>query len=138
MTDRLPKDVKISIKIEDFLGFDGDIVNSPIYALAWLSNSKQVTEAEWEWANDEFYYSPDFRSQYAYKLLKDGDVLKGFAKLYALSEEMPWYKEAVMNTILLIDQLNLTGQEIQADKQKYLKIIEKNNWSDANMYQIKM
>jgi septum formation topological specificity factor MinE len=136
LNSKLPKDTKMSLPLQELLGFDGDIINSPIYALGWLRSDKQVSEADWEWANDEFYYNPHFRSQYAYELIKKGENLKGFAKLYSLSKEMPWFKEAVFNTVNLIDQLNLTDEEMQADKQKFQKIIKENNWTDENMLRI--
>lgn len=133
---KLPKDAKMTLSIQEFLGFDGDIINSPVYALGWLQSDKRVTEADWEWANDEFYYSPHFRSQYAYELVKKGETLRGFVKLHSLSNEMPWFKEAVLNTVNLINQLNLTDEKMQADKNKFQKIIDENNWTDENMHRI--
>lgn len=136
LNSKLPKDTKMNLPIQELLGFNGDIVNSPIYALGWLRSDQKATEADWEWANDEFYYSPHFRCQYAYELIKKGETLKGFAKLHSLSNEMPWFKEAVMNTVNLIDQLNLTDEKMQSDKQKFQQIISDNNWTDENMHRI--
>lgn len=136
LNSKMPKDTKISLSIQELLGFDGDIVNSPIYALAWLRDDKRISEAEWEWANDEFYYSPHFRTQYAYELVRKGEHYKGFVKIYTLSKEMPWFKEAVLNTVSLIDQLNITDSEILADKKKFQQIISDNNWTSENMYNV--
>ncbi|XZF14430.1 tetratricopeptide repeat protein [Chitinophagaceae bacterium MMS25-I14] len=124
---RLPTDKEMSMHLYNLLGFDGDLVNSPVYAVAWLREDKEVTTEHWEWANEEFYYSPYFRSQYAFFLIEKKEHLKGFAKLKALSDEMPWYYDAVVNTYNLIDQLQLTGQ-MQKEKERLGKIIQEKGW----------
>src|ERR1044072_6114285 len=122
---KIPKDKEMNLPIQDLLGFDGDILNSPIYALSWLKADKNVNTETWEWANEEFYYSPHFRSQYAYHLLENNEHLKGFVKILNLTKEMPWFKEAVINCYSLIDQLNLT--EKMKDEKVRLKTIIDNN-----------
>lgn len=127
LEQKLPKDKKESIELQNLLGFKGDIMNSPIYAFAWLKNDKNVTDEFWNWANEEFYYSPHFRTQYAYELINKGETLKGFVKLLALSREMPWVKDAVVNSLSLIDQLNMK-EHFAEDKIRLEKIVSENAW----------
>lgn len=135
LSQKLPKDKELSLSIQSLLGFDGDITNSPIYAISWLENDKRVTNETWEWANEEFYYSPYFRAQYAYHLLKNEEHMKGFVKLLSLSKEMPWFKEGVINSYNLIEQLNLT-HKMQDELVRLKAIIDSMNWSkdDPNLY----
>lgn len=125
---KLKTDVERNLPLQDLLGFDGDLVNSPVYAVSWLKADKNVTTEAWEWANDEFYFSPYFRSQYAFHLIENKEHMKGFVKLLQLSKEMPWYKDAVLNSYNLIEQLNLS--EKMADEKTRLKtILDRNNWT---------
>lgn len=127
LEQKLPKDQRTSMELQDLLGFKGDIMNSPIYAFAWLQNNENVTDEFWDWANEEFYYSPHFRTQYSYLLINKGETMKGFVKFLVLSKEMPWFKEAVVNSLSLIDQLNLKGHFAE-DLVRLEKIVSENNW----------
>jgi len=127
LKQKLPGNKSMNLPIQELLGFDGNIINSPIYAIGWLTSDKSITPETWEWANEEFYYSPHFRSQYAFHLINKNDHMKGFVKLLQLSKEMPWYKEGVINSYNLIDQLNL-GERMQAEKIRLKAIINSNNW----------
>lgn len=127
LKSKLDKDVEMTLPIQHLLGFEGDIVNSPIYALSWLKEDKEVTDEIWEWANEEFYYSPHFRAGYAFHLIETKEHMKGFVKLLQLSKEMPWFKDGVVNAYSLIDQLNLSN--IEAEKSRLKKIIDTNNWN---------
>jgi hypothetical protein len=128
LAEKLPSDKEITLSIQELLGFDGDIINSPIYALGWLKSDKNVTPETWEWANEEFYYSPHFRSQYAFHLIENNEHMKGFVKLLSLSKEMPWFKDGVVNSYHLIDQLNLTASA-QDEKTRLKELMDKNNWN---------
>jgi tetratricopeptide (TPR) repeat protein len=128
LNSKLPKDKTMNLPIQDLLGFDGDILNSPIYAISWLKADKNINEATWEWANEEFYYSPHFRSQYAFHLIENNDHMKGFVKLLNLSKEMPWFKDGVVNSFNLIDQLNLTDT-MRDEKNRLRELMNKNNWN---------
>lgn len=128
LNSKLPKDKQMNLPIQDLLGFDGDIVNSPIYAISWLKADKDINDETWEWANEEFYYSPHFRSQYAFHLIETNDHMKGFVKLLNLTKEMPWFKDGIINSYNLIDQLNLTDT-MQEEKVRLKQIIDKNNWN---------
>lgn len=125
---KLPKDKQMDLPIQNLLGFDGDILNSPIYATSWLKADKNVNSETWEWANEEFYYSPHFRSQYAYHLIENNEQLKGFVKLLNLTKEMPWFKEGVINAYSLIDQLNL-NEQMGEEKVRLKTIIDQNKWN---------
>jgi tetratricopeptide (TPR) repeat protein len=124
---KLPKDKSVDLPIQELLGFDGDIINSPIYAISWLKGNKNVNVETWEWANEEFYYSPHFRSQYALYLIESDEHLKGFVKLLQLSKEMSWFRDGVINSYNLIDQLNL-AETMQDEKIRLKQIMTKNNW----------
>lgn len=124
---KVAKDKEMTLPIQNLLGFDGDIVNSPIYALSWLKGHKNMNEETWEWANDEFYYSPHFRFAYGAHLIETSDQMKGFIKVLTVSQEMPWYKDAVINSYSLIDQLGLTDIK-QADKVRLAQLIKDNQW----------
>lgn len=128
LNSKLPKDKAMNLPIQELLGFDGDIVNSPIYAISWLKADKNINEETWEWANEEFYFSPHFRSQYAFHLIEQKEHMKGFVKLLNLSKEMPWFKDGVVNSYNLIDELNLTDT-MQDEKQRLKQIVDKNNWN---------
>jgi hypothetical protein len=119
------KEEKI-LNFQDLVGRTG-VLNSPIYAIAWLSQDKDAPTHIWNWAANEFYYSPYFRSNHAYFLIKKGDALEGFAKLLAVSQEMDWYKDAVLNAHSLIEQLNLS-QTMEQERIRLEKIIVKNDW----------
>lgn len=127
LNSKLPKDKIMNLPIQDLLGFDGDIINSPIYAISWLQANKNMNNDTWDWANEEFYYSPHFRSQYGFHLIEENEHMKGFVKLLNLSKEMPWFKDGVLNSYNLIDQLNL-GETMQDEKIRLEQIMMKNNW----------
>ncbi|RAJ06548.1 hypothetical protein LX64_01675 [Chitinophaga skermanii] len=123
LSAKLPKDKEMSLPIQHLLGFDGDIVNSPVYAFSWLSNSPSMPQEIWDWANDEFYYSPYFRSQHAYWLLDRGEHMPALAKLFTLVKEMPWCKEAATNCLSLIEQLGMKDNMV--DERKWLEGVVK-------------
>lgn len=124
---KVPEGAQGSLHIFDLLGFQGDIVNSPVYAYAWLTADPNVTDEIWDWAAQEFYYSPHFRAQHAYHLVRKGEEMKAFAKILALSEEMPWFKEAVVNAYHWMHQLNIA--EHFPEKKAWLESeMEENGW----------
>lgn len=117
--------------IDDILGFSGDIINSPIYACQWLRTSPNATQEIWDWASDEFYYSPHFRAQQAYHLVKQKEYLKALTKLIVLFDEMPWYSEAALNSLELINKLNLSDT-LKNEKARIAEAIQRNNWVKTN------
>jgi tetratricopeptide (TPR) repeat protein len=133
LKELLPKDKGVNLPIVELLGFDGNILNSPIYASSWLKADKNMNEETWNWAGEEFYYSPHFRSQHAYHLIEKKEHHKGFVKLLNLSKEMPWFKESVINSYNLIGQLNIEGR-MQEEKIRLKSIIDKNNWIIDNLH----
>lgn len=133
LKESLPQDQPMELSIYELLGFDGNILPSPIYAAAWLKDDKNVTEEVWSWAGDEFYYSPHFRCQHAYHLIEKKEHLKGFVKLFNLAKDMPWCKEAVLNSYSLIGQLGL-NDKFSEEKDMLKALIDKNNWTDDHLY----
>ena len=125
-------DKPMTPSITDLLGFDSDILHSPVYAASWLRNDKEANEDTWNWASDEFYFSPQFRSQHAFAQIESGEHMKGFVKLLTLSREMPWFRDAVVNAYNLIGQLGIDSME--EDKARLKGIMEANNWTDKDMH----
>lgn len=115
------------ISLLDIVGFRTQVIYSPIYAVNMLHGIEGATEDTWNWIATEFYHSPHFRAQHAYFLLNQGEHLKGMAKLVSLSQEMPWYKEGVMNARSVIAQMGI--EEMMAEEVKRLdEIIQNNSW----------
>lgn len=133
LKELLPKDKEVNLPIYELLGFDGNILNSPIFASSWLKADKNINEETWNWAGEEFYYSPHFRSQHAYYFIEKKEHLKGLVKLLNLSKEMPWFKESVINSYNLIGQLNMEDR-MQEEKIRLKSIIDKNNWTMDNLH----
>lgn len=137
LKDRLPKTQELSLTFAQLVGFEGDILPSPFYALDWLQAHPDTNMDTWNWANDEFYYSPHFRTQFAYYLLKEKETMKGLVKLFALAQEMPWFKEAVINSWHLINQLGMAGNMEKA--YAWLQsVMENNQWNphDPGLHRI--
>jgi tetratricopeptide (TPR) repeat protein len=139
LKDRLPKTKELSLTFAQLVGFDGNILPSPFYALDWLQSHPDTNIDTWNWANDEFYYSPHFRTQFAYYLLKQKETMKGLVKLFALAQEMPWFKEAVINSWHLINQLGMAGNMEKA--YAWLQsVMENNQWNphDPGLHRIEV
>lgn len=123
----LQKEKQLELGLTDLIGFGG-FLHSPIYALAWLEGHPNVTKDTWDWAAAEFYHSPHFRARHAYHLIEKGEPVPGLAKLVSLSQEMPWFREAVVNAHSVMTQLKVT-EHMQADYQRLQKIMDENDWS---------
>ena len=139
LQERLPRTGELSLTFAQLVGFDGAILPSPFYALDWLQQHPDTTADTWNWANDEFYYSPHFRTQHAYYLLKQKETLKGFVKLFTLAKEMPWFKEAVINSWQLIHQLGM-ADNAPNEKAWLEETMRSNNWNanDGGLYKIEL
>lgn len=124
---KLPNDQAMTLSAKQLLGFEGDILPSPVYAAAWLRADEATPAEVWQWAGEEFYYSPHFRAQHAYHLIESKEHLKGFVKLLNLAKEMPWYKEAVLNSYSLIDQLHL-GNQMAEEKARLKGLMDTHHW----------
>ncbi len=124
---------KKNLNISELVGFDADILNSPIYAYSWFTNDTQIDQDTWKIAYEEdFYYSPHFRFQYAHYLLRINEKKRCFLELLDLSDEMPWFKDGVLNAYNLIHQFRLEDQ-LEDDKARLQKLIQQNNWSDPKL-----
>lgn len=118
---------KIQLSIDELVGFEGNIVHSPLYAVSILNHTENVELEQWERIAPEFYWSPHFRAQHAYFMLQADKALEGLFKLIALSKEMPWFKEAVINSHRLIHQMK--GEEpLKHELERLNKIISEKGW----------
>jgi tetratricopeptide (TPR) repeat protein len=127
LQNRLPKANATSLTFAQLTGFEGNILPSPFYALDWLQSHPDTTIDTWNWANDEFYYSPHFRAQFAYYLIQQKETVKGLVKLFTLAKEMPWFKEAVINSWHLINQLGMAGN-MPNDNRWLEETMKANQW----------
>lgn len=125
---KLLNDNRKSQGICELVSFEHDLLHSPVYAIALLRSDPAVTEATWDTIACEFYHYPHFRAAHAYFLIQKGEHMKGFAKLMILSKEMPWYKEGVINSYSLMQQLGLESQ-MGADKARLEDIIRREHWT---------
>jgi tetratricopeptide (TPR) repeat protein len=128
LNSNLTEERKKDLRFSELVGFTGGLVFSPMYAYAWLKEDKNATESAWAWAENEFYFSPQFRSQHAYWLIKNQNATDGFKKILYLSQEMPFFREAVVNASQLISQFNLETQ-LSEEKSRLDKLIVANNWA---------
>lgn len=118
------------IAILQIVGYENDVLNSSVYAVALLNNDA-ANQDSWNEVAKEFYYCPYFRCQHAFWLLSKGENLKGIAKLVSLSQEFPAYEEGVVNAHSTILQFRKqTGNEnLWEEELAYLtKIMNHNNW----------
>jgi hypothetical protein len=84
----------------------------------------------WDRAESEFYFHPVFRLDHARYILENRDketnldTAIAMVKYYALLQEMPWQKEAAVNTLALMESLG-----IKDEKYNFVKdLIDKNGW----------
>ncbi|TWV94326.1 tetratricopeptide repeat protein [Chitinophaga pinensis] len=125
---KLTSDARKSLTIHELVGFDSDLLHSPVYAVAMLRGDTAVTESLWDSIACEFYHYPHFRSAHATYLVQKGDYMKAFAKFMTLSREMPWFKEGVINSYSLMQQLELEPQMTE-DKVRLEEIIRREHWT---------
>lgn len=125
---KLPAAAPTTIKIGDLVGFHRDIIHSPVYAVAMLKSSPDADETVWDALAGEFYHYPQFRLAHATFLIHKGEHLRGFTKLIILSREMPWFKEGVINSYSLMQQLGLEPQ-MNEDKVRLEEILRKEHWT---------
>jgi tetratricopeptide (TPR) repeat protein len=125
---KLLNDNRTSLSIPELVSFEQDLLHSPVYAIALLRSEPSVTEVTWDAIACEFYHYPHFRAAHAYFLIQKGEHMKGFVKLITLSKEMPWFKEGVINSYSLMQQLGLESQ-MSADKARLEEIIRREHWT---------
>lgn len=116
-------------------------VSSPFFALdvaASLEDPAQAAEF-WTLGGAEFYDSPHFRMQHAYRLVALGQGLEGFAKLAALVNEMPWLREAHVNLLQLFRHLDPEGTKLLPElRQKVEKTIADAGWTTEGLQQVQI
>lgn len=107
-------------------------VPSPIFALEignMLSDEEQAAQF-WAFAEAEYYDSPHFRMQHAYRLLEGGNIAESIAKLAALVREMPWLREASFNLLELLNHVDPSGERVLKDLRKEVaSTIAENGWT---------
>lgn len=135
ISDRLLKEFNLNNNIDQtfqnsFSKIKGNLRS--IYLLIQFGKSlegKQDENRFWELAEEEFYWSPTLRKEHAYLLLKKGETLKAFAKLLVLVKEMPWDKEAALNTMEFMEKMSYDN----GDKEWLSNLIKENSWSTEGM-----
>lgn len=125
---KLFNDNRQSLTVHELVSFEHDLLHSPVYAIALLKADPAITEVTWDAIAGEFYHYPHFRAAHASFLLQKGEHMKGFAKLMTLSKEMPWFKDGVINSYSLMQQLGLEPQ-MSADKARLEDIIRREHWT---------
>lgn len=125
---KLSNDSRSSLTIHQLVGFDNDLLHSPVYAIAMLRSDAAITETSWETIAGEFYHYPHFRSAHATFLMQKEEYMKAFAKFMTLSRDMPWFKEGVINSYSLMQQLGLEPQ-MGEDKARLEEIIRREHWT---------
>lgn len=120
----------------DTHSFDGNMVFSPFFASISLIELNANLD-EWEWAGNEFYYSPHFRAQHAYELLANDEPLHALTKLTSLTQEMPWFKEGVINCLALLNKLD-EDNKYTAEREELSKMIEENQWTTEDMFVLQL
>lgn len=116
-------------------------VPSPVFAMQVAPTLKDPIQqgAFWALLEDEYYDSPFFRMQYAYLLLRRGDIQGALNRLVPLVQEMPWLKEAALNTENLLNSADPTGEKLMPEFRKQLRDhIAQNKWTADGMQQVQM
>lgn len=125
---KLANDSRSSLTIQQLVGFDNDLLHSPVYAITMLRSDTAITETSWDHIAGEFYHYPHFRSAHAAFLVQQEQYMKAFVKFMTLSRDMPWFKEGVINSYSLMLQLGLEPQ-MGEDKARLEEIIRKEHWT---------
>ena len=120
----------------DMLSFDGNMVNSPIFAWTTLRDN-HASNAVWDWCAGEFYFSPQYRVQHAFTLVRRNEPVQALTKLLSLVNEMPWYKEGVFNCLALLEGIDRNGR-YETEKQKLQYLIFSNKWTSEDMFMVDM
>jgi tetratricopeptide (TPR) repeat protein len=117
------------------------VLPSPVMAsqmAAGLADPQQSAEF-WALTEDEFYYSPQFRMQHAYHLLEQGEQDRFVAKMAGLIDDMYWVKEANLNLIGFLEQVDPAGKNVLPEMQAEIRErIRENNWTAEGMGEYKI
>ncbi len=112
------------------------VVPSPFFAVDLAPQIEDPEQAEefWRLGEVEFYDSPHFRMQHAYRLVQQGQVREAFAKLAALVMEMPWLREANLNLRQLFNHLDPAGDQLMPELRKQVEdAIREHGWTTDGM-----
>lgn len=122
----------VEISVTEVVNFQNQILHSSVYAAGLLSND-EVDQRYWDEVAEEFYFCPYFRTRHAFSLVKSGDHLRALAKLVSITQEFPFFKEAIINTQSIILQMREQLQDdtiCEDDLQRVNQIILENSWED--------
>ncbi|WP_020570945.1 tetratricopeptide repeat protein [Neolewinella persica] len=108
---------KTNISLMDLVGYHGPLY-APLYVSNYLDFAPGVTLDVWKKYESEFYWSPHYRTRYAYKMLEAGKNIPGLVKLLSVVKEMPWFYEAAINAKSTIEQMSL--QDTMAEEYQFL------------------
>jgi len=113
---------------------------SPVFAIMVGEGTADPDQASafWRMGELEFHDSPYFRMHYAYAITKS-DPVWALAKLAALAQERPQIKEATLNALSLLKQLDPAGSGGMADLRRELeKRAAANRWTTDGMTRIEI
>jgi hypothetical protein len=116
-------------------------VPSPFFALDVVGSLEDPEQAAqfWKLAEAEFYDSPHFRMQHAYRLAAVGQTREAFAKLAALVGEMPWLREAQINLLHVFTHLDPNGGKLMPDLRRQVEAkIREEGWTTEGMRMIEI
>lgn len=117
------------------------VMSSPVMAAQFAQGMADPEQSEefWSMGEHEFYDSPYFRLMHSYHLLRQGEHQRYLAKLATLVQEMPWVKEANINLIGFLEQVDPTGTEIFPELQSEVRErIRANKWTVEDMRQFEV
>jgi len=125
---------------DKLLARDTGAVGSPVFAVTIAESIADPGEAEqlWNLVEVEFFDSPYCRLQHAYYLLKHGQRERAFAKILALTFEMPWVKEAAINATTALDASGKTDEQSKRLRAEIQARIDRNGWSTDGMHGFKV
>ena len=122
---------------EDAIGFHEGGIHSPVFALALLEGESPPSGQAWEFAANEFPGSPQFRCRHAYHLVAGEVPLKGLVKILVLTQEMPWFREAALNTLSMLEHFDPGGDRglFAEDRLELARRVEENGWTADDLHQ---
>ncbi|WP_196892917.1 tetratricopeptide repeat protein [Aureivirga marina] len=91
------------VNLFDILCYQNDILHSSVYAVGLLSDD-EVSDEMWNKVAEEFYHCAYFRTRHAFKMIEKGQHFEGLGKIIVVTEEFPFYEEALINAKDIIHQ----------------------------------
>jgi len=95
---------KDEIGLLNYFVFAPGYLDSSVFAAHFLK-AGPADDAAWEALAAEYYWCPVFRFEHAVSLANSGENLRVLAKLTALADEFPWYKQGILANVDAINQM---------------------------------